>query len=81
MWEVIGYERSVVQREGQASYTAVNLHVKKPVLPGTDAAGCRCKTYWYREHEVVYAPCVGDTVIIETELRGKFEVVRDIQKV
>ena len=81
MWEVIGYERSIVQKDGQPAYTAVNLHVKKPVQPGADADGCRCKTYWYREHEVAYAPGVGDTVIIETELRGKFEVVRDIQKI
>ena len=81
MWEVIGFEKSFVQRDGQPGYVAINLHVKKPVTPGPNAEGCRCKTYWYREHEINYTPCVGDTVIVETEVRGKYEVIRDISKI
>ena len=81
MWEVIGYEKSFVQREGQNGYEAFNLHVKKPVSPGPNAEGCRCRTFWYRAHEISYVPNVGDTVIIETELRGKYEIIRDIQRV
>ncbi|MBQ8239832.1 MAG: hypothetical protein IJZ38_03180 [Bacteroides sp.] len=81
MWEVIGFEKSFVQRDQQSGYEAITLHVKKPVQPGSNAAGCRCKSYWYRAHEISYVPQVGDTVIVETEVRGKYEIIRDIQKI
>ena len=81
MWEVIGYEKQFIQREGQAGYEAYNLYVKKALPLAPNCEGERCKTYWYRAHEFGYAPHVGDTVIVETELRGKYEIIRDIQKI
>ena len=81
MWEVIGYEKSFVQRDAQAGYEAFNLYVKKPVKPSPGAEGCKCRSFWFRAHEINYIPQVGDTVIVETEVRGKYEIILDIQKV
>lgn len=80
MWEVIGFTKSLVQREGQQDYTAYDLYVKKP-MKQDDSQGCKCRRFWFRAHEINYTPGVGDIVIIETEVRGKFEVLVDIQKV
>lgn len=81
MWEVIGFEKQFIQREGKPGYEAYNLYVKKSLPVMLNCEGERCKTYWYRAAEVAYVPSVGDAVLIETELRGKYEIVRDIQKI
>ena len=80
MWEVIGFSQSVVQREGSQAYTAYDLYVKKP-MKQQDGEGCKCRRFWFRAHEINYTPTVGDIIIVETELRGKFEALIDIQKV
>ena len=80
MWEVIGYTKSIVQREGQQPYTAYDLYVKKP-MKQLDSEGCKCRRFWYRAHEINYTPEVGNIIIVEIEVRGKYEILTDIQKV
>lgn len=82
MWEVIGYEKSYIQpKDNGAPYWACELWVAKPYKSGenTESAGKRCKRVWYRMSEIPYEPVLGQTVLIETSVRGKYEFVDDIQ--
>lgn len=81
MWEVIGYEKSITRKEGQQDYESFRIYVKKPVKPGPNAEGEKCRSYWYKAHEIDYVPQVGDKIFVETETFGKFEVVTDIYPV
>lgn len=80
MWEVIGYEKNFVDN-GSGGYEAYNLYLKKPLNPDQNCEGCKCKTVWYRAHEIPYVPALGDQVFVETEQRGKFNVTVDIIRV
>lgn len=80
MWEIIGFTRSVIQKEGQAPYNAFDIYVSKP-LNTLDSEGRKCRRYWYRANEINYTPVVGDVVLIDCEIRGKYEIIVDIQKV
>lgn len=74
MWEVIGYER-IEKTDGSTSY---DLYVTKDFKPGDRVSGKKARRVWYRADEVSYVPCVGDVVVIETETRGRYEIVTDI---
>lgn len=74
MWEVIGFEE---QLNDAGEVTAYSVHAVK-AFPDGKGHGKRCRRVWYRTSEVGYKPFVGDNVIIETEVRGKFEAVIDI---
>lgn len=77
MWEIIGYE----QQENEAGeVTAFTVHAVKDYKEGK-GFGKRAKRIWYRASEQGYRPQVGDRVFIETEVRGKWEVVTDIYPV
>lgn len=77
MWEVIGYE---TQENDAGEITAYTVHLTKPYIEGK-GAGKRGKRIWYRTTEHAYKPAVGDTVLVETEVRGKFEALVDISAV
>lgn len=74
MWEVIGFER-MVKSDGSVSY---DLYAMKAFKPGENVSGKKARRFWYRADEVDYLPVVGQEVIIETEMRGKYEIVTDI---
>lgn len=83
MWEVIGFEISdITPKDGGAAYRACELWLAKDYKPGEKTAcqGKRCKRVWYRMSEITYQPVLGETVLVETEVRGKYEFVADIQK-
>ena len=77
MWEVIGFE---AQENDEGQITAYTVYLAKPFKEG-QGHGKRCKRYWYRTNEQSYVPDVGDTVMVETEVRGKYEVLLDIAAV
>lgn len=77
MWEVIGFE---TQLNDAGEITAYTIHAVK-AYPEGKGHGKRGKRVWYRTSEIGYVPDVGDTVLIETEVRGKYEVVVDISAV
>lgn len=79
MWEVVGYDKSFIKQEN-GGYEAYNLHLIRPYAPGVNCEGKRCRTVWYRAHEISYVPVLGETVFVETEQRGKYTVVVDIIK-
>ena len=74
MWEVVGFEK-IIKGDGSVSY---DLYVTKDFKPGDNVCGKKARRVWYRADEVPYVPVVGDLVVIETETRGKFEIVTDI---
>lgn len=74
MWEVIGFEETL---NDEGVCTAITLYAVKPFRQG-QGEGKRAKRIWYRTSEQTYRPIVGDHVVIETEVRGKYEVVSDI---
>lgn len=74
MWEIIGYE---TQKNVEGLITAYTVHAVKAYREG-QGHGKRGKRIWYRASEQGYRPVVGDMVVIETEMRGKWEVVSDI---
>ena len=74
MWEVIGFES---QRDDEGNVTAYTMYATKS-FKGEKGAGKKARRVWYRTEEIDYKPVVGDVVVIETETRGKYEVVTDI---
>lgn len=74
MWEVVGFEKNV-KAVGSVSF---DLYVTKDFKPGENVSGKKARRFWYRVNEVNYEPVVGDLVVIETETRGKYEIVTDI---
>ena len=77
MWEVIGFETQVNDEGKVMSYT---LYAVKDFSEGK-GSGKRCRRVWYRSSEISYVPLLGDRVLIESELRGKYEAVIDIYTV
>lgn len=78
MWEVIGYETNVDENGTPYAYT---VYAVKNMKSSDTVAGQKCRRIWYRSVEIQYVPMIGDSVIIDTETRGKFEVVTDIVRV
>lgn len=76
MWEVIGFE---TQEDDAGQVTAYTVHLTKEYRAG--GTGKRSKRIWYRKSEHTYEPVVGQTVMVETEVRGKFEALVDIYPV
>lgn len=74
MWEVIGYE---LQENDAGEVISVTMFAIKPYKEG-QGTGKRARRVWYRANEIPYVPQVGDRVMIETETRGKYEIVTDI---
>ena len=74
MWEIIGYEEQV-RDDGSASYT---IYSAKDMKTDNGCYGRKVRRDWYKVDQVHYVPKIGDLVIIETELRGKYQVVVDI---
>lgn len=77
MWEVIGYE---IQKNVEGIATGITLFATKPYR-GDQGVGAKARRVWYRPNEIPYNPCLGDMVCIDTETRGKYEIVTDIYKV
>lgn len=77
MWEVIGYE---VQRNAENIATGITMFAIKPYKEGA-GEGSKARRVWYRPQEISYKPVLGDKVCIDTETRGKYEIVTDIYKV
>ena len=77
MWEIIGFEQ---QENDAGEVTAFTVHAVKAYKEG-QGYGKRAKRIWYRVSEHDYRPVVGDKVFVETEVRGKWEVVTDIYPV
>lgn len=76
MWEVIGFE---LQENDAGEVVSVTLFAIKPYKEG-QGVGKRARRVWYRASEISYMPVVGDQVMIETETRGKYEIVTDVIK-
>lgn len=74
MWEVVGFEEQF-NNEGQL--TGITLFCTKPYRQG-QGTGCKARRVWYRPSEILYRPELGDKVCIDTETRGKYEIVMDI---
>lgn len=74
MWEVIGYE---IQKNVEGIETGITLFCTKPYRNG-QGEGCKARRVWYRPNEIAYRPVVGDRICIDTETRGKYEIVMDI---
>lgn len=74
MWEVVGYEKAT-KNDGSISYT---VYATKPFKAADGCEGKKARRVWYRAQDISYVPVVGDVVIIETEMHGKFESVVDI---
>ena len=74
MWEIIGFE---TQENDAGEVTAYTVHAVKAYREG-QGQGKRGKRIWYRASEQGYRPVVGEKVVIEVEVRGKYEVVTDI---
>lgn len=74
MWEIIGFE---TQENEVGEVTAYTVHAAKAYREGK-GHGRYGKRVWYRASEIDYVPVVGERVIIETEVRGKYEVVIDV---
>lgn len=81
MWELVGYEKQIVRKEGAADYEAFRIHVMKPVNPAPGSEGDRVRTFFFRCSDVDYVPEVGDKIFVETEMFGKFERVTGIYRV
>lgn len=79
MWDVIGYETNIDENGTPYAYTVYAVKTMKQ-KPG-EVEGQKARRIWYRSAEIQYVPQVGDSVIIDTETRGKFEVVTDIERV
>lgn len=74
MWEVIGYE---LQENDAGEVVSVTMFAIKAYKEG-QGTGKRARRVWYRANEIPYMPMVGDLVMIETETRGKYEIVTDV---
>lgn len=74
MWEVIGYE---LQENDAGEVVSVTMFAIKAYKEG-QGTGKRARRVWYRANEISYLPVVGDRVMIETETRGKYEIVTDV---
>lgn len=74
MWEVIGFE---FQENDAGEVVSVTLYAVKPYKQG-QGVGQKARRVWYRAAEIGYKPQLGDRIMIETETRGKFEIVTDI---
>ena len=74
MWEVIGYE---LQENDAGEVISVTTFAVKAYKEG-QGTGKRARRVWYRANEISYLPMVGDRVMIETETRGKYEIVTDV---
>lgn len=76
MWEVLGFEK---QEDDAGEVMAYTVHLAKDYRTGGE--GKRTKRVWYRTSEQGYKPVVGQTVMVETEVRGKYEALVDIYPV
>lgn len=76
MWEVVGYE---YQANDAGEVTSYTLFAVKDYKPG-QGTGKKARRVWYRAAEIGYTPVLGDQIMIETETRGKYEIVTDIIK-
>lgn len=76
MWEVVGYECQV---NDEGDVISVTLYAVKPYKPD-QGTGKKARRVWYRAAEIGYMPVLGDQIMIETETRGKYEIVTDIIK-
>lgn len=74
MWEVIGFE---LQENDAGEVVSVTMFAIKEYKPG-QGTGKRARRVWYRANEIPYIPVVGERVMIETETRGKYEIVTDV---
>ena len=74
MWEVIGFE---LQENDAGEVISVTMFAIKAYKEG-QGTGKRARRVWYRANEISYMPTVGDLVMIETETRGKYEIVTDV---
>lgn len=74
MWEVIGFES---QRNDAGEVVAYTVYATKP-FKGDPGAGSKARRIWYRTSEISYQPVLGDRIYIDTETRGKYEIVTDI---
>lgn len=74
MWEVIGYE---FQENDAGEVISITLYAVKPYKQG-QGEGQKARRVWYRAAEIGYKPQLGDRIMIETETRGKYEIVTDI---
>lgn len=74
MWEVIGYE---VQESDSGEIVSITMFATKSYKEG-QGNGKRARRVWYRYAEIPYMPEIGELVMIETETRGKYEIVTDI---
>lgn len=76
MWEVVGYE---FQENDAGEVVSITLYAVKPYKQG-QGVGQKARRVWYRAAEIDYKPALGDPIMIETETRGKYEIVTDIIK-
>lgn len=76
MWEVIGFEKDV-KPDGSVAYT---LYATKDFNQAENRQGKKCRSEWYRAANIGYIPVIGDLVMIETEARGKYQVITDIYR-
>ena len=74
MWEVIGYE---TQENDAGEVVSITLYAVKP-YKADQGEGKKARRVWYRAAEIGYRPMLGDSIMIETEIRGKYEIVTDI---
>lgn len=74
MWEVIGFE---LQENDAGEVMSVTMFAIKPYKEG-QGQGKRARRVWYRYNAIPYMPQLGERVMIETETRGKYEIVTDI---
>lgn len=74
MWEIIGFES---QKNDAGEVTAYTVYAVKP-FKGELGAGSKARRIWYRTSEIEYQPMVGDRIYVDTETRGKYEIVTGI---
>lgn len=77
MWKVIGYEE---QTNDEGDVTAITMYAVKDMRE-KQGVGKKARRVWYRTNEIDYRPAIDEVVFIETETRGKYEVVTDIYPV
>lgn len=74
MWKVIGYEE---QTNDEGQVTAITMYAVKD-MRDNQGVGQKARRVWYRTNEIGYRPKIGEVVFVETETRGKYEIVTDI---
>lgn len=74
MWEVIGFES---QKNDAGEKIAYTVYAVKP-FRGDPGTGQKVRRIWYRTSEIAYQPVLGDRIYIDTETRGKYEIIVDI---